>query len=55
MYWIRGFVLQGLRSLNLSAADFETEAGQVNATTAHAIERLVGVLALESGLSVEDV
>ncbi len=55
MYWVRGFVLQGLRSLNLSAADFEEEAGQVNATTAHALERIIGVLAGEAGLDVEEV
>jgi lipopolysaccharide biosynthesis protein len=52
MYWARGFVLQGLRALNLSAADFEDEAGQVNVTTAHALERLIGVVAREAGLSV---
>lgn len=52
MYWIKGFVLQGLRALNLSETDFEPEAGQVNATTAHAIERLVGILAEESGLNL---
>jgi lipopolysaccharide biosynthesis protein len=50
MYWIRGFVLQGLRALNLSAVDFEPEAGQVNATTAHAVERLIGMLTEEAGL-----
>jgi lipopolysaccharide biosynthesis protein len=54
MYWARGLVLQGLRSLNLEAEDFEPEAGQVNATTAHAIERIIGVLALEAGLQVEE-
>jgi len=55
MYWIRGFLLQGLRALNLSAEDFEPEAGQVNATTAHALERMVGLLTAEAGLRVEGV
>jgi lipopolysaccharide biosynthesis protein len=52
MYWVRGFILQGLRALNLTREDFEPEAGQVNATTAHAIERLLGILSKEAGLSV---
>jgi lipopolysaccharide biosynthesis protein len=55
MYWIRGFLLQGLRALNLSADDFEEEAGQVNATTAHALERIVGLLTAEAGQTVEEV
>jgi len=52
MYWIRGFLLQGLRALDLSAVDFEPETGQVNATTAHAIERLIGVVASEAGCTL---
>ena len=52
IYWARAFVLQGLRALALSSADFEDEAGQVNATTAHALERLIGVVAQEAGLSI---
>ncbi len=52
MYWIRGFVLQGLRAFNLSAVDFEPEAGQVNATTAHALERVIGIVAREAGLDM---
>lgn len=55
MYWIRGFLLQGLRAFNLSAEDFELEAGQVNATTAHALERIIGIVAAEAGLSVQQV
>ena len=51
MYWVKGFLLQGLRALNLTADDFEPEAGQVNATTAHAMERLVGIVAREAGLT----
>lgn len=52
MYWVRSFVLQGLRALNLTSTDFEAEAGQVNATTAHAIERIVGIVTKEAGLSI---
>jgi lipopolysaccharide biosynthesis protein len=50
MYWCRGIVLQGLRALMMDASDFEHEHGQVNGTTAHAIERLMGVFTSEAGL-----
>jgi lipopolysaccharide biosynthesis protein len=52
IYWARGFVLQGMRALNLSDDDFEPEIGQVNATTAHAVERALGMLIEEAGLSL---
>jgi len=52
MYWVRGFVLQALRSLAIDADDFPAEAGQVDGTPAHAVERLIGILAAEAGLSV---
>lgn len=51
-YWIRAFVLQGLRALSMTEEDFEAEAGQVDATTAHAIERSIGILSEEAGLSL---
>jgi lipopolysaccharide biosynthesis protein len=50
IYWVRGFVLQGLRGLNVAAEDFEVERGQVNVTTAHAVERVLGLLLVEAGL-----
>ena len=54
MYWIRGFILQGLRALCIHGLDFDNEAGQVDGTTAHALERLIGLLTVEAGLkSVE--
>lgn len=52
MYWIRGFLLQGLRGLALTRDDFEDEAGQIDATTAHAVERLLGILTNEAGLKI---
>jgi lipopolysaccharide biosynthesis protein len=52
MYWIRGFVLQALRALRLESDDFEDELGQVNATTAHAMERLIGLVTHEAGLHI---
>lgn len=52
VYWIRGFVLAGLRSLNLSSDDFPVEAGQVNQTNAHAVERVIGLLCREGGLTL---
>lgn len=52
IYWVRAFVLQGLRSLNLSAEDFEAEAGQIDGTTAHAVERSIGLLTTEAGLTM---
>ncbi len=54
IYWTRGFVLQGLRALGMSAADFEPESGQVNGTTAHAIERLIGILTVEAGCTLAE-
>lgn len=52
MYWIRGFVLQGLRAFRFERDDFEPEAGQIDGTCAHAIERMVGLLSEEAGMRV---
>ncbi|MCF2705937.1 glycoside hydrolase family 99-like domain-containing protein [Arcanobacterium haemolyticum] len=54
MYWCRGFILQGLRALNLQSADFDEEAGQVDGTTAHAVERIIGIVTREAGLRTEE-
>lgn len=54
MYVTRAFVLQGLRALCLSAEDFEEEAGQIDATAAHAIERILGIVTEEAGLRIVD-
>ena len=40
MFWARAAAIQKLFDLNLSSADFPEEAGQVNGTIAHQIERI---------------
>ncbi|WP_424960839.1 glycoside hydrolase family 99-like domain-containing protein [Leucobacter ruminantium] len=55
IYWVRGFLLNGLRALDLSSEDFDDEQGQVDGTTAHAIERAVGILCEEAGFSLREV
>jgi len=52
VYWARGFVLQGLRALMMSADDFEPEPIAIDGTTAHAVERVIGLLAGEAGYSL---
>jgi lipopolysaccharide biosynthesis protein len=52
VYWIRGFLLQGLRAFGMDAEDFEPEAGQVDGTTAHAVERALGLVTTEAGYRI---
>ncbi|MBD8507364.1 hypothetical protein HT102_12820 [Hoyosella sp. G463] len=50
IYWARASVLRRLQLAALEERDFESESGQVDGTTAHAIERGVGFLFLDAGL-----
>lgn len=54
IYWIRGFLLNGLRALDLSPEDFDREGGQIDGTTAHAIERAIGLLCEEAGFALRE-
>ena len=49
MFWCQGRILQPTRQLSLSIDDFEEEAGQLDGTLAHALERVFGVVATRSG------
>ena len=54
MYWARPWILRRLADLELGDEHFEPEASHVDGSTAHALERFVGVAAQRSGLDVVD-
>ena len=55
MFWFRPAALAALRSLQLSQADFEPEAGQLDGTLHHAIERCFTIAAWAGGFVVRDL
>ena len=54
MFWARTAALRPLLELDLDADDFEPEAGQVDGTLAHAIERALALSTLRAGLRLTD-
>lgn len=54
MFWFRPAALRSITALPLSADDFEPEAGQLDGTLHHALERCFGIAAAASGFSVRD-
>ena len=49
MFWARPQALKPLLDLGLAAEDFPAEAGQTNATLAHAVERLFYIVCEQAG------
>jgi lipopolysaccharide biosynthesis protein len=50
MYWCKAWVLQRLADMQLTTSHFAPEADHLDGSTAHALERFVGVLATAAGL-----
>ena len=51
---MRAFILQGLKSFDLSEWDFEVESGLQHATSVSAMRRLLGIVAIEAGYELRD-
>ncbi|MEO1552029.1 MAG: glycoside hydrolase family 99-like domain-containing protein, partial [Pseudomonadota bacterium] len=49
IYWLKASVVSLIRGMALTPEDFTAEAGQVDGTTAHAMERAIGYLAQAGG------
>ena len=55
MFWFRPKALDALRELNLTPEVFEAEAGQLDGTMHHAIERCFTIAAWSRGYTVRDL
>ena len=55
MFWCRPWLLERIADLDINDDHFEPEAGQYDATTAHALERLVGIYSQVAGMEIVEV
>lgn len=55
MFWVRPAALAGLRALDLKGDDFDAEAGQLDGTLHHAVERLFPIAAAALGYETHSI
>jgi lipopolysaccharide biosynthesis protein len=55
IYWVKPEVLRPLRWMGLEASEFEVEAGQLDGTLAHGVERVLGFCAQIAGKEILQV
>jgi lipopolysaccharide biosynthesis protein len=52
MFWAKGWIIERLSDLDLTIDDFEIEAGHYDGTTAHALERMMGIFTVTAGMRI---
>ncbi|KAF0815041.1 hypothetical protein IGB42_00118 [Andreprevotia sp. IGB-42] len=55
MFWARGAIFGVLRELGVQQSDFESEAGQLDGTLAHVMERMFPLAARRCGLTTTSI
>ena len=55
IFIIKGCLLEKLRGLQINQKDWPVEAGQIDGTKGHQIERIFSVLCIDAGLHLQGV
>lgn len=55
MFWFRMSALEPLTNMLIDEDEFELEAGQLDGTLAHAVERVIGSIIAKEGYTLKDV
>lgn len=55
IYWIKPFLIQKLKELNLTAFDFNIESGFYDGRMEHAVERAIGCISIYYGLEQYEI
>ena len=54
IFWLHPLVIERLKALHLSIGDFEQETGQIDGTTAHSVERVLGFVVQSLNLKMQE-
>jgi lipopolysaccharide biosynthesis protein len=54
MFWVRLRALRPLLDAHLDPWEFDAEAGQIDGTMAHAVDRIIGLAVSAAGFAAED-
>jgi lipopolysaccharide biosynthesis protein len=54
IFWLHPRVIERLNAVHLAVGDFEKEIGQIDGTTAHSVERVLGFIVQSLGLEMQE-